>query len=139
MDEGWQCAAPGRPTALDSGPVVTAVLDGLVEAGWVRRDAVDAITIMADQAVRTRVGAPTTRWRWVSLRLGVPEWQARRLGALLIGGDGWPGVLELAVLHGPGVLDDPAVLGALRSTTHRWAAGPGAWLAGWGTPLEGIA
>ena len=65
--------------------------------------------------------------------------RARRLAALLLGGDGWPGVLELAVVHGPGAMSDPAVQAALRSTTHRWAAGPGAWLAGWDAPLEGIA
>jgi hypothetical protein len=138
MDQGWQCAAPGTPAA-DSGPVVTAVLDGLVEAGWERQDAADAVAIMADQAVRTRAGSATTRWRWVSLRLGVAEWRARRLAALLLGGDGWPGVLELVVVHGPGAIGDPAVQAALRSTIHRWAAGPAAWLAEWDTPLEGIA
>ncbi len=37
MDEGWQCAAAGEPSPVDSGPVVTAVLDGLVEAGWERQ------------------------------------------------------------------------------------------------------
>jgi hypothetical protein len=139
MDDGWHGTAADVSTMPDSGPVVTAVLNHLIEAGWTRQDAADAIGILAEEAGRTRGGSPTTRWRWVSLRLGVPQWQARRLAAVLIGGDGWPGVLELSVRHGPGVLDDPTVQGALRSTTHRWAAGPRAWLASWGSPVEGIA
>ncbi|HYN57393.1 MAG TPA: hypothetical protein VES03_09365 [Motilibacterales bacterium] len=110
------------------GPVVGAVLNGLVDAGWDRVDAADAIEIMADHAARGRTGSPTTRWRWVSLRLAIPEWQARRLAALLLGGGQWPGVLELAARYGSLVLEDPSVQAALRATTVRWAAGPGEWL-----------
>ena len=117
MDGGWQPAGPGLPLAEDPGPVVAAVLDGLVAVGWDRADAADAIAIMADHASPARSGSPTTRWRWVSLRLGVPEWQARRLAGLLLGGGGWPGVLELVVRHGTWVTGDPAVLAAVRSTT----------------------
>jgi hypothetical protein len=77
----------------------------------------------------------------VALRLGVAEWQARRLAGLLLGGADWPSVLELAALHGPSVLGDPAVQGALRSTACRWSAGPSVWLAEWDTPVaeRGIA
>jgi hypothetical protein len=110
-----------------------------VDAGWDRADAVDAIAIMADHAVPAGSGTPTTRWRWVSLRLGVPEWQARRLALLLLGGDGSPGILELVVRHGARVLGDPAVRGAVESTTSRWSAGPSSWLAGWDAELEGVA
>lgn len=139
MDGGWQPVETGFPLAEDPGPVIAAVLDGLVAVGWDRADAADAIAIMADHASPAQSGAPTTRWRWVSLRLGVPEWQARRLAGLLLGGGGWPGVLELVFVHGSWVTADPAVLAALRSTTVRWSAGPGAWLAGWDAHLEGIA
>ncbi len=134
MDGGWQPADEVPGSGSGPGRAVAAVLDGLVVAGWNRADAADAIAIMADHAVRGRSGSPTTRWRWVSLRLGVPEWRARRLAALLLGGDRWPGVLELAVRHGAGVVGEPAVQGALRSTTVRWSAGPGAWLEGCAVP-----
>lgn len=139
MDGGWQPVETGLRLAEGPGQVVAAVLDGLVAAGWNRADATDAIAIMADHASPAQSGSPTTRWRWVSLRLGVPEWQARRLAGLLLGGGGWPGVLELVVRHGPWVTGDPAVRAAVRSTTVRWSAGPGAWLAGWDEHLEGIA
>jgi hypothetical protein len=139
MAGGWHPAESGVARTQGHGPVIAAVLDGLVDAGWDRADAEDAIAIMADQAAPGRSGSPTTRWRWVSLRLGVPEWQARRLALLLLGGDGWPGILELVVRHGARVFGDPAVRGAVQSTTARWSAGPGAWLAGWDTHLEGVA
>ncbi len=129
-DGGWQPTQGATRDEPDHGPVVSAVLDALVDVGWNRAEAADAIEIMADHAARGRTGSPTTRWRWVSLRVGVPEWQARRLAGLLLGGGEWPGVLELASRCGLSVLGDPAVQAALRSTTVRWAAGPGAWLEG---------
>jgi hypothetical protein len=139
MDGGWQPIDAGLCLREGLEPVIGAALDGLVAAGWDRAIAADAIAIMADHAVRAPSGSPTTRWRWVSLRIGVPEWQARRLAGLLLGGGGWPGVLELVVRHGSGVIGDPAVQGAVRSTTSRWSAGPGTWLAAWDASLKGIA
>jgi hypothetical protein len=139
MAGGWHPADTRVAPTQGHGPVISAVLEGLVDAGWDRADAADAIAIMADHAAPTRTGSPTTRWRWVSLRLGVPEWQARRLALLLLGGDGWPGILELVVRHGAQVIRDPAVLAAVQSTTSRWSAGPSAWLAGWDSHLEGVA
>lgn len=139
MDGGWQPAGTALGPAEDLGPAVAAVLDSLVAVGWDRAGAADAIAIMADHAGLDRSGSPTTRWRWVSLRLGVPEWQARRLAALLLGGGGWPGVIELVVSHGARVVGDPAVWGAVQATTSRWSAGPSAWLAGWDARLEGVA
>jgi hypothetical protein len=139
MEGGWQPADTGFRRPDDPGPVVAAVLDGLVAAGWDRADAADAIAIIADHAAPARSGSPTTRWRWVSLRLGVPEWQARRLAGLLLGGGGRRGVLELVVRHGAWVTGDPAVQGAVHSTTSRWSAAPSSWLDGWDTQLEGIA
>ena len=138
MYSGWQPEEPGSRVAGD-GSVVAAVLDRLVDVGWDREDAADAIALLADHALRGPAGVATTRWRWVSLRVGVPEWQARRLASLLLGGPGWPGILELAVVHGPSVLADPAVRAAVRSTVVAWHAAPGAWLAGGAGPVEGIA
>ena len=105
VDAMAQEPAQVTSAAPDLGPVVAAVLDGLVEAGWARADAADAIEIMADHAAGGGAGSPTTRWRWVSLRLGVPEWQARRLAALLLGGGesaGGPGARSQARDVGPG-------------------------------------
>ena len=85
MDGGWQPAGTGLGMVEGPGPVVATVLDALVAAGWDRANAADAIAIMADHAGHDRAGTPTTRWRWVSLRLGVPQWQARRLALLLLG------------------------------------------------------
>lgn len=130
VDAMTQEPAQVASAAPELGPVVAVVLEGLVGAGWDRADAADAIEIMAEHAAGGRTGSPTTRWRWVSLRLGVPEWQARRLAALLLGGGGSPGVLELVATHGSSVLEDPSLKAALRATTVRWAAGPGQWLAG---------
>jgi hypothetical protein len=154
MAGGWHPVDGGLGPVDNLGPVVAAVVDGLVAAGWDRADAVDSIAIMADSAApagsptharsmalgdagaHARSGPPTTRWRWASLRLGIPEWQARRLAGLLLGGDGWQGVLELGVRHGVGVTGDPVVRAAMRSTTVRWSMGPGAWLAGWDAPWQ---
>jgi hypothetical protein len=147
MEDGWQPVEGSSRPVEGPGPTVAAVLDGLVAAGWDRADAADSIAIMAEFAMPARSaarprpaapapsGPPTTRWRWVSLRLGVPEWQARRLAGLLLGGEDWPGVLELVVTHGSWVMKDPVVRSAMRSTTVRWSVGPGAWLVGWDTPL----
>jgi hypothetical protein len=139
MDCGWQPVGTGLTVADGFGPVVAAVLDGLVAVGWDRASAEDAIVIMADHAGHDRSGSPTTRWRWVSLRLGVPEWQSRRLASLLLGGGSWPGVLELVVRNGTAVTADATVRGAMLSTTSRWSASPGAWLGAWDAHLEGIA
>lgn len=137
-DRGWQPECGIRP-AEGHGPAVAAILDGLVAAGWDRITAGDAIALLADHAVSDEFGVPTTRWRWAALRLGVPEWQARRLAGLLLGDGGWPGVLELMVRHGSWVTSDPAVRAAVRSTTARWSASPGALLAGWDEHHQAIA
>ncbi len=129
---GWQPGCAPRADGEELGPAVCAVVAALVEAGWERLDAVDAIAIMADTAARARTGAPATRWRWASLRIGIPEWQVRRLAALLLGGSDWSGVLALCVAHGPGVIDDPDVRCAVGSTARRSSAGPRTWLASWG-------
>jgi len=132
MESGWQPDPTQPEDDEDLGPAVRAVVAALVETGWERGDAEDAIAIMADTAARAGTGSPATRWRWASLRLGIPEWQVRRLAALLLGGSDWSGVLELCVAHGPGVFDDPGVRSAVRSTARRTSAGPRAWLAWWG-------
>ncbi len=132
---GWQPVAPTLPATPDpsdeSQRVIPTLVDRLVDAGWDRDQAAEAITLMADRVVGDTGRAPTTPWRWVALRLGLPHWQARRLAAVLLGGDDWPGVLELAARHGPQVLADAAVDAALCATTRQWSDGPRTWLVGW--------
>lgn len=132
---GWQPTAsrggeePGR--GPDRERLLPALVDRLVEAGWDRGEVADAIALMADRAVRATGRTPATPWRWVALRIGLPQWQARRLAGLLLGGADWPGVLELAACHGRQVLTDPAVQAAIGSTTKQWTDGPRAWLVDW--------
>lgn len=127
-DAGWQWAdTPSRPQ-LASG-LHRRLLAGLVEAGWNRRDAADSIALLADQVEARAPGAPVARWRWVALRLAIPEWRARRLATLLLGVDDVPGVVRLATQHGLEVFDDEAVQAALGATTCRWSASPEEWLA----------
>lgn len=136
MDAGWQ-PIEALPTADElSGPLVARLVSALVDAGWQRRDAIDAIAIMADHAAPRSAGHVGTRWRWVALKLGVPEWRARRLASLLLGDADSPGIMELVTEHGAGAFDDVMVRAALRSTTVRWSAGPGAWLAQYGPGLR---
>lgn len=124
---GWQLTEPQR--ALDEADdAQSRLVAGLIEAGWDRSDAADAIAIMADEATRRKSGTVATRWRWVALRLGVPEWRARRLAVLLLGVGDVPGVVQLVAQHGTDVLQDGDVHAAFRSTTRRWSAGPGVWL-----------
>jgi hypothetical protein len=145
MSGGWHPTGRDPGHVEGPGPVMATILDGLVDAGWDREQAAEVIATMADTALPARSaeggrpGPATTRWRWVSLRLGVPEWQARRIAGLLLGGGDWPGVLELVVTHGPWVTGDPGVRAAIRSTTVRWSMGPGAWLMGWDTTARSIA
>ncbi len=131
---GWQPAvSPDEDPVRDAQRehLLPALVDGLVEAGWNRAEVAEAIALMADRVVRAAGGAPATPWRWVALRLGLPQWQARRLAGLLLGGADWPGVLEIAACHGPQVLTEPAVQAAIGCTSRQWADGPRAWLVGW--------
>jgi hypothetical protein len=138
LEHGWEPAGISPMPSEYPGPLVSCVVAGLVEAGWEPEDALEAIAVLAERARQTPEGRVATHWRWAALRLGVPEWRARRLAALLVGTDQTPGLVELACVHGLGVFDDPAVLAALRSTTRRWSAGPPAWLAGWESAVDGV-
>jgi hypothetical protein len=105
-------------------------VDALVQAGWARGQVTEAILLLADHAEPPRAGVSGLRWRWVAMRLGLPEWQVRRLAVLLVGRPGVPGVVLRVRETGTGALDHPAVVAALRATTRRWAAGPPALIDG---------
>jgi hypothetical protein len=138
LERGWEPEGVSPITSRDPGPLVSCLVAGLVEAGWEPEDAFDAVAVLADRAKQTPDGTPATQWRWAALRLGVPEWRARRLAALLVGTERTPGLVELACAHGVGIFDDPAVRAALRSTTRRWSAGPPVWLTGWEPAVDGV-
>ncbi len=135
MSAGWQpTAAPCSPEAgpgVEQQGLLPALVDRLADTGWERAQAADAIALMADRVVRAAGRSPATPWRWVALRVGLPQWQARRLAGLLLGGTDWSGVLELVACHGPQVLHEAAVEAAIGCTTRQWAAGPRSWLHGW--------
>lgn len=105
------------------GPAVETIVEALVEAGWRRALAEDAIVLLAEHAV-CRAGRPEIPWRTVAEILGTPHWQMRRLAILLVGPTDGPGLVALVSTHGVVVLDDPLIRAAIRSTTRKWAPGP---------------
>lgn len=131
LERGMQIAAGQAQHEVGAlGFIVSQVLRRLAEVGWPPDLAAEAVVLLADSAVSRPGGEAAARWRWVALRLGIPEWQMSRLAGLLLGGPGWAGTLELAACHGTAVLDDPRVIAAVRSTAVHWMDSPGAQL-GW--------
>lgn len=134
LQVGWEpCASTSSDHLL--GPRLDLILPALAQAGWDRAVAAEAIALLAEHT-RAGVcgparGVPRVRWRWVATRLGLPEWQVRRLSLLLVGDLTTPGLLELLVVHGRHVMEDPVVWEALRSTRRRGGASPTVLLAGW--------
>lgn len=121
-------AAPAR---AQLGPLLTPIVDALVDLGWERGLLVAAIEELADHSTHEGPGMSRTRWRWVALRLGLPDWQARRLAIALLGVPGRPGVLAMVAAGGPGVVRDEGVQRVLRATCRRSLASPGAHLVSW--------
>lgn len=68
------------------------VIDLLARHGWRPATARAAVLHVAEHARRNPSGAPKAHgWREMSIRLGIPLWQARRVTVLLLGAPGWPG------------------------------------------------
>jgi hypothetical protein len=128
LEVGWQPASPGIPLAAP-GSILEPICLLLEGAGWDGPLVADAVALLADTSSPRAKGAAGARWRWVALRLGIPEWQVSRLCALLLGGPGWAGIVERVARDGLGVLDDPAVRAAVRCTAVRWMEGPRSQLA----------
>ena len=116
------------------GPAVDAIVEVGVHAGWARDVLEDVICHMADLAAPTPE-CGSIPWRRVSVRLGLPQWRVRRLAHLIVGPPGNParGLLALVTVHGAGVLDEPAIRRAVRSTVHRSVPAPEVLLEGWGS------
>lgn len=129
LETGLEPEAPPLAAADHLGRNLELIVERLVEHGWVLADARDAVALLAHEAHRTGLGQPATRWRWVALRTGLPEWRIRRLACVLLGTDASPGLLALVARWGCRALDHPAASASLRSTSSRWAQGPAGHLA----------
>ncbi|MGB7962604.1 MAG: hypothetical protein WCF12_06540 [Propionicimonas sp.] len=117
-------------SASDLGPTLDRIAEALEAHQWTAEVVRDAVAIIAENVRSDPGGGLAAPWRWVALRLGIAEWRTRRLAELLLGGAGWPGLVARMAQDGEGVLLDPAVVGAMRSTGSRWAPTPRALLAG---------
>lgn len=123
VDGAGACAGSGL------GPMLEVIADALVEHQWAADVVRDAIAILAENVRSGCGGGLTAPWRLVAIRLGIAEWRARRLAELLLGGEGWSGLVARIALEGEAVLRDPDVVDAMRSTGSRWARTPRALLA----------
>ncbi|MGQ0631586.1 MAG: hypothetical protein ACT4P1_11120 [Sporichthyaceae bacterium] len=97
------------------GPLV----DLLAGHGWHPDTARNAILHVAEHARPNPSGTPKAHgWREMSIALGIPSWQARRVTVLLLGTSSWPGLVERLSTGGEGALAGPAVAAAVRATCH---------------------
>jgi len=123
-DAGYELA-DRTPDGRRSGAHLSAVVLALVGAGWsepVARRTIDELAAVVN--LDDRGGAWPQGWRELAAHLGLPPWQVRRVAIVLLGAQGWPGLLERLVLEGPDVLTDPPMRAALRSTTLWWLPNP---------------
>lgn len=111
QERGWDPVAPG--VARGRCPVLDPIAAAMVTAGWDRHDAALVLQWVASQAGSTRPG-----WRALAARSGLPPWRARRATVLLMGAPGWRGLVERVVREGPGVLERPDLVAAVRSTSR---------------------
>lgn len=111
------------------GPLLERVVRPLVHSGWEPVEVRELVAALAEHSRHSPTVGAAVRWRLVARLQGVPEWRARRLASLLVGGAEGPGVLVLMLRHGPGILDHEAVTAAVLATTNSWSAVPEAHLA----------
>jgi hypothetical protein len=121
-ERGWEPAAtPGRRLA---GPRVAAIVAAMVAAGWQREQAwqaMDWAIAVADRRFtghRSGADGASSGWRSLALRSGMAPWRTRRALALLLGEEGWRGLLARVLESGEAVLSDPEVVAAIRSTVR---------------------
>jgi hypothetical protein len=126
MAAGPQLGLGGSPD--DPGRALGALLGALVVAGWSGPVLREAIELLADHVQRGRGQRARAPWRWVALRLGLPEWRVRRLAVLVLGREHLPGLLALVAGQGAEVLDAPAARDAIATTCRQWMPSPEAYL-----------
>jgi hypothetical protein len=113
---------------VDLGPNLGALHAALVSGGWQPDALREALELLADHARPGRGERPRAPWRWVALRLGLPEWRVRRLAVLVLGREGLPGLLAQVHWHGPAVLASAPARDALASTCRQWMPSPESYL-----------
>jgi hypothetical protein len=134
-------AASVRERACELGSALDAIHAALVTGGWQADALREALELLADHARRGRREHPQAPWRWVALRLGLPEWRVRRLAVLMLGREGLPGLLAQVHWQGAPVLASPPARDAVASTCRHWMPSPEGYLAelAAGTPTGQVA
>lgn len=117
-------AAGYEPTAKPAGSDgcgwrLDVIVDLLARHGWRREVAHAAVLHVAEHARQNPSGFPKAHgWREMSLELGIPPWQARRVTVLLLGTRDWPGLVERLALDGEAALSGQAIQAAVRATVE---------------------
>jgi hypothetical protein len=107
------------------GPLLDLVVEALAAAGWEVGKARTVVEAVAASATRDgKASSDAQGWRRVAAHLGIPPWQVRRVTIVLLGAPGWPGLVERVACRGPGVLEEPEAMAALRSTAVSWLPSP---------------
>lgn len=116
LDAGFD--QPAASASIDgSGWRLAAITELLVRHGWRRKLAGAAVLHIAEYARRNLAGTPKAHgWREMSLELGIPPWQARRVTVLLLGAPGWPGLVERVANGGVEALSGRAIAAAVQAT-----------------------
>jgi hypothetical protein len=129
LENGLQLSQASNP-ADEDGALLSRIADAMTAAGWDRAAAHALLAALSSTATRSPGKAyASPPWRWVSRTLDLPEWQVRRVAALLAGGEEWPGLVELLIDHGPSALQEPNVVSGIRATRNRWSPSTQHWLA----------
>lgn len=131
--ESWLTTDSGCEADRHHQSILSVVIGALVDAGWQRDRAVELVLGLIEEA---SLESGTTRWRCVAVRLGVPQWQVRRLGELLLGGPGYPGLAALVAHEGAHIVAEPRVRAAISSTVSRGVDGPRHQLPGVRAPMS---
>jgi hypothetical protein len=109
----------------DVAPLTSSVIDALASVGWDRALVVELVESIVDRGAsgRWRRG-DLSGARRLGAELGIPQWQAHRVMTLMLGTRGWPGLVERLATDGGEVLQDPAMIAALRATVRAWSKSP---------------
>lgn len=116
-----RCGPVVPPAAEGIGATLELITTELVAAGWSRPEAVAVCEWVScpgrfRQAESGAGPRGTPGWRNLARLLQIPPWRARRATVLLLGSGTWPGLVERVTREGSGVLQEPDVLAAVRST-----------------------
>jgi len=116
LDAGYDQPAASQPVD-GAGSHLTAITDLLVRHGWRRELAGAAVLHVAEHARANPTGTPKAHgWREMSLELGIPPWQARRVTVLLLGTQTWPGLVARVATGGVQALSGPEISAAVQAT-----------------------